>query len=159
MQNKANKILLALFLMLGFLAACSNDDSDATSPVNLSKTEQIDKLADSLIKKVPDLTAIIVGIWDNVHNFTYEKAYGIADTAKGTAANTAMLSRVASVTKTFVGTVALQLVDEGKLKLDDKVTDYLSQYPKYSNVTIKMLLQMTSGIPDYTTQAEFPFSC
>ena len=156
MKSKYYNYLFIILLFAGFVSACSDDDNSVSTPsTDLTKQEQIDNVADSLLKNIPELTAIILGIWDNENNFSYEHAYGTADTKSGTPANVNMLSRVASVTKTFVGTVALQLVDEGTISLDDKVTTYLPEYPKYSEVSIKSLLDMTSGIPDYSTQAEF----
>ena len=63
--------------------------------------------------------------------------------------------RLGSITKQFTAMLVLQLVQEGKLKLDGKITDYLPDYPKANGdgITIHHLLTHTSGIPGYT---EFP---
>ena len=61
-----------------------------------------------------------------------------------------MLFGVGSITKTFVSVTILKLEEEGKLKLSDKVGKYFPQYHKWRNVTIKQLLNMTSGIPNAT---------
>jgi D-alanyl-D-alanine carboxypeptidase len=55
--------------------------------------------------------------------------------------------RVASVTKTFVGAVALRLIDKGLLRLDDPVARYLPSWPHGTQITIRELLAHTSGIP------------
>ena len=57
--------------------------------------------------------------------------------------------RIGSITKTFVATVILQLVDSGKIGLDDKLEKYYPDYPNSSNITVRQMLDMTSGIPDY----------
>ena len=57
---------------------------------------------------------------------------------------------VGSTTKSIVATVLLQLVDEGRLKLDDKVSKYISWVPNGENITIRQLLNMTSGLYNYT---------
>lgn len=58
--------------------------------------------------------------------------------------------RIASVTKSMVAAVVLQLVDEGKLQLDQRVDELLpGLLPK--SVTVRQLLDHTSGIPDYLT--------
>ena len=58
--------------------------------------------------------------------------------------------RVASVTKTFVATLALQLVGEGKLRLDDTVARWLpGLVPNGRAITLRMLLNHTSGLFDY----------
>jgi len=57
---------------------------------------------------------------------------------------------VGSITKTFVNTVVLKLEAQGKLKLNDTLGMFLPQYPKWQDVTLKQLLNMTSGIPNAT---------
>lgn len=58
--------------------------------------------------------------------------------------------RIGSVTKTFVATVVLQLVAEGRLGLDDPVARYLPEFGVDPRITVRMLLQHTSGIFNYT---------
>ncbi len=65
--------------------------------------------------------------------------------------------RLGSITKQFTATLTLQLVEQGKLKLDGKISDYLPDYRKDigQKVTIHQLLTHTSGIPSYTGQPGF----
>lgn len=65
--------------------------------------------------------------------------------------------RIGSVTKQFTAALILQLVEEGKVKLDGKITDYLPDYRKDTGnkVTIHHLLNHTSGIPSYTNAKFF----
>jgi D-alanyl-D-alanine carboxypeptidase len=58
--------------------------------------------------------------------------------------------RVGSITKVFVSTVVLQLVDEGELALDDPAAEYLPEYGLDPRITVRMLLQHTSGLFNYT---------
>lgn len=65
--------------------------------------------------------------------------------------------RIGSVTKSFVGAVALQMVDEHKIALTDTVEQWLPGLLPYGNdVTVRQLLQHTSGIPDYLEQGSSP---
>ena len=57
---------------------------------------------------------------------------------------------IASVTKSFVGTVAFQLIAEGKLSLDSKLSEFQPNFPNGENITVEQLLHMTSGIYDYS---------
>lgn len=58
--------------------------------------------------------------------------------------------RVGSVTKSMVVTVVLQLVDEGRLSLDDAVADHLPGVLPYDEpITVRQLLSHTSGVPDH----------
>ncbi|MDV8146452.1 serine hydrolase domain-containing protein [Arthrobacter sp. B10-11] len=58
--------------------------------------------------------------------------------------------RIGSITKTWTTTVILQLVQEGKIQLDDPVADYRPDVPNGANITIEQLLTMRSGLYNYT---------
>ena len=85
---------------------------------------------------------------------TYATA-GVADTATGAPAETYDTFRIGSSTKTFVATVILQLVGEGRLSLDDTVAHWLPGVVSGNGndggkITIRELLQHTSGLYDYS---------
>ena len=63
--------------------------------------------------------------------------------------------RVGSVTKTFTGTAVLQLVDEGSIGLDDPVSKYLADVPGGEAITVRELLQMSSGLYNYSEDPGF----
>ena len=65
--------------------------------------------------------------------------------------------RLGSITKQFTATLIMQLVEQGKIKLDGKLSDYLTDYRKDTGqkVTIHHLLTHTSGIPSYTGLPNF----
>jgi D-alanyl-D-alanine carboxypeptidase len=78
------------------------------------------------------------------------QAAGMADTASGRAMRTTDRFRAGSNTKSFVATVALQLVGEGKLSLDDTVERWLPGILPYGGqVNLRQLLNHTGGVPDY----------
>ncbi len=56
---------------------------------------------------------------------------------------------LASISKTFTAAVVLQLVEEGKLALDQSVAPLLPQFRLDPRITVRMLLDHTSGLPDY----------
>ncbi|MGW1376100.1 serine hydrolase domain-containing protein [Streptomyces sp. NPDC002446] len=58
--------------------------------------------------------------------------------------------RIGSTTKTFVATVVLQLVAEGKIGLDSPADDYLPRFGLDRRITVRMLLQHTSGLFNFT---------
>lgn len=65
--------------------------------------------------------------------------------------------RLGSITKQFTSILIMQLVEEGKIKLDGKLSDYVPDYPKEAGekVTVFHLLNHTSGIPSYTGLPKF----
>lgn len=65
------------------------------------------------------------------------------------------LFRIGSVTKTYVSAVVLRLVGAGKLSLDDKLDGWVSGVPNGSAITVRMLLNHTSGIFSYTQDPSF----
>ncbi|PAD30135.1 alkaline D-peptidase [Paenibacillus sp. 7523-1] len=58
--------------------------------------------------------------------------------------------RIGSNTKTFTATVVLQLVAEGRIGLEDPVVDYLPEFGLDRRITVRMLLQHTSGVFNFT---------
>ncbi|GEL16200.1 serine hydrolase domain-containing protein [Pseudonocardia asaccharolytica] len=63
--------------------------------------------------------------------------------------------RIGSITKTFTGTVILQLAQEGKLDIDAPVAEYRPDVPNGKNITLTQLLNMRSGLYNYSESLEF----
>lgn len=82
----------------------------------------------------------------------YKKGFGMANMEWEIPNNADTKFRIGSVTKQFTATLIMQLVEEGKIKLDGKLSEYLPDYRKETGekVTIHQLLNHTSGIPSYT---------
>jgi CubicO group peptidase (beta-lactamase class C family) len=87
----------------------------------------------------------------------YKKGLGLANMEWNVPNETDTKFRLASITKQFTAALILQLVDQGKLKLDGKLSEYLPDYRKDvgDKVTIHHLLTHTSGIPSYTSLPKF----
>ncbi len=62
---------------------------------------------------------------------------------------------IASITKTFVTAVVLQLVDEGRLSLDSRLSEFMPDFPRAKRITIRMLLQHRSGIFNFFESARY----
>ena len=63
--------------------------------------------------------------------------------------------QLASISKTFTGTAVMLLVRQGKLSLEDRITKYFPELTAYEGVTVRHLLNHTSGIPDYFDDADW----
>jgi D-alanyl-D-alanine carboxypeptidase len=85
---------------------------------------------------------------------------GLADARAGTHVAWDNHFRVGSVTKTFTATVLLQLVGEGQLRLTDSVAKWLpGLVPNGAHITIRELLNQTTGIPEYCDSPKYPTLC
>jgi CubicO group peptidase (beta-lactamase class C family) len=84
----------------------------------------------------------------------YAKGFGVSKLGETTPVTSRSLFHMASVTKTFVATAIMQLVEQGKIDLDAPVTKYLPYFKlndaRYTQIKIRHMLSHTSGIPDVT---------
>ena len=87
----------------------------------------------------------------------FKKGYGMANMEWNIPVETDTRFRLGSITKQFTSMLVLQLVQDGKIKLEGKLTDYLPDYRKETGdrITIHQLLNHTSGIPSYTGLPNF----
>jgi len=88
-------------------------------------------------------------------NGDWLESFGTAVRGTNTPIPTNAHFRVGSVTKTWTGTVILQLVQEGKLGLSDPVSKYIANVPNGNAITIEQLLTMRSGLYNYSTNLAF----
>ncbi len=79
------------------------------------------------------------------------KGYGLADIGRGIPATEDTVYRIGSVTKQFTAAAVLQLVEAGRLRLDDDLAPLLPDFPTQGrHVTVRHLLNHTSGIKNHT---------
>src|SRR5688500_12032710 len=128
--------------------------SFASPLIAASKAESID----ALVRRYNELrqfngTVLVAGESGVVH----KKGYGYANFEWQIPNTPDVRFRLGSITKQFTSMVIMQLVAEGKIKLDDRVTTHLTGYRKDTGdrVTIAHLLNHTSGIPSYTALPGF----
>ena len=78
----------------------------------------------------------------------YKKAFGIANLTTREPLKTTSAFNLASIAKQFTSMMIMMLKEKGKLDYDDKVQLHLTEFP-YPNITIRHLLNHTSGLPEY----------
>jgi D-alanyl-D-alanine carboxypeptidase len=157
---------LATLMAVGLLAAACGDDDDgaAVPPDNQSATgeDQPDpvEVDEAALQAILDQWRTDVGTYgvtlsirvpghDDIH-----LASGIDDRDPDTPMPTDGTFLIGTSTRTFVATAALQLVDEGRLSLDEPVEHWLPELPNADQITLAMLLGMTSGLPQQDDAAD-----
>src|SRR3954467_6583369 len=84
------------------------------------------------------------------------KGYGLADVEHNVPVTDDTVFQLASVTKQFTAAAVMQLVEDGRVSLDDAVSKHVDALPEaWQKVTIRQLLNHTSGIPNYTSSADY----
>lgn len=85
----------------------------------------------------------------------YVRAFGIADKTTNAPMVPGLNMRIGSETKTFTVTAMLQLVDEGKIGLDDPIGKYVDGVPNGDRITLRELAGMRSGLFNYSEDDGF----
>jgi D-alanyl-D-alanine carboxypeptidase len=124
---------------------------DLVPPVNEQK---IQKLLDHW-RASSGIPGAALSIYTPNHEQPLTFSSGTSQSHGGTAINKKTLFQAGSITKSFTSMIILKLESEGKLNINDPITRYLPQYPHWNNVTIRQLLNHTSGIPNYTNTGRF----
>ena len=156
------KYYFALFLSFLFTIAFSQE-------VKMDYTEAF-KLVEVWLEaqkdfdQLPGLTAIVI----EDQEVLWSGAVGLSNVEKNVKAEPSTLYSICSISKLFTSVAIMKLYDEGKLRLDDRVSDLLpaykleQKYTESSPITIRSLLTHSSGLPreaayPYWTGPDFPF--
>jgi D-alanyl-D-alanine carboxypeptidase len=156
MRNRWLAGAAVIALAIPVVSACDGSEASTArpdKPMSAADAAAIAKTVSALqAKDAAEAPAVLVGVWDPAKG-VYTGAFGTSDLATGAAASVRDTVRIGSLTKTFVATVVLQLVAEGKLALDGTVGRYVpalaARYPPIGTRTVEQLLSMRSGLPDY----------
>ena len=157
-MKKISYVLIGLFLSLCQAQNESKTYSDALKLTNVWLEAQKD------YESIPGIMAMIVRDQDVI----WSQSFGKSNMEKDTDAELSTICSICSITKTFTAIAVMTLIDQGKIKLDDKVKDMLpnykivQKYPEGGDVTIRSLLSHSSGLPrssghHYWSAPDFPF--
>ena len=79
----------------------------------------------------------------------YQKSFGLRDETKGLPLDENSIFELASVSKQFTAMGIVLLKESGKLSYDDKLAKFFPELAFYGDITVRQLLNHTSGLPDY----------
>jgi CubicO group peptidase (beta-lactamase class C family) len=119
-----------------------------------SKVEKMDALMRQYVENRQFNGSVLVAENGKV---IFKKGYGMANMEWSIPNAPDTKFRLGSITKQFTAMLVMQLVEKGKIKVNDKITTYLPDYPKATGdkITVHHLLTHTSGIPNYTNFPKF----
>ena len=141
-------------LFLGSTALCLLAAPAAAVPADFQKKAEA-YLKSAYPADGPGAAVIVV----DDGKVVYEGGQGLADLKSGRRITPKTVFRLGSNTKQFTASVILQLVEEGKISLDDRLSKFLPDYPKPgADATIAHLLTHTSGIKNFTSIARWMLS-
>lgn len=141
---------LCLFLISGLLLTSSFGQSKQDKKLTKSLDELIPK---RLTEIAPGCVVMIV----KKDKIIYRKAFGSANTELNIPMQPNMLFRTGSMGKQYTAIAVLQLVEQGKIGLQDSIQKYIKDFPsKGYTITIENLLSNTSGIKDYLSEISNP---
>jgi D-alanyl-D-alanine carboxypeptidase len=136
--------VIAACLSLAPRGACA--DTSLTDPTVRAKIDAVVAKVRTTYGGRTPVPAVLVSVSNPTGH--YVRAYGFADLATRRALTPMDHFRIGSNTKTFVISVLLQLVDEGRLKLDDPLSSFSLgvKIPNAEHITVRQLCQMRSGL-------------
>lgn len=138
------------------LAACGATPSRTSTTAEAASKDILQSDVDNLVAAGD--TSVVADVYD--HGITHKVSSGTAIRGQNVIVSLDAHYRTGSVTKTFVATVILQLVGEGRLALDDTVDRWLpgviiGNGNDGTKITVRQLLQHTSGLFDYIGDDRF----
>jgi CubicO group peptidase (beta-lactamase class C family) len=136
------KIILSIFVLFISVNLFAQESTE-------NKAQKIDELVSKYYEYGIFNGSILIAEKGSI---IIEKGYGYADREQQIPNTPETKFRIASLTKQFTAMLIMQLVEQGKIKLDGKLSDYLTYYRKDNGdkITIHNLLTHTSGVPNYT---------
>ncbi len=143
------KTLICLLTTLITLLSCTN------RKVVLSQDSKITEIASYLDTLEGFSGAVLIAKNDSI---LFKKAYGFAHLGHQIKNNTETKFSYASIGKSFTAVAIFQLLQAGKLSLDDTIGKFLPNYPNAlarDSITIRLLLQHRSGLPNYFHSEKF----
>ncbi len=144
-----------MLLAIGLVTACSNAPASETTT---GPEATFQPLLDKVVAKNEAVPGLQLHVEAPRINISWNGAAGVSDVAAKTELQKDQPFRVASVTKTFVATAILKLMEAGKLTLDDPITAHISEEHAAilragnydpDQINIRHLLTHTSGLFDY----------
>lgn len=150
-----------LMCMLAIAQQGSSKSVNCDLGASINKSYSKAAVLDSIMLCYTDegLPGLAVAVYSEKEGW-WTGAKGYAKVETRTLMQSCHLQYLQSIAKTYMAVEILQLKEQGKINLDAPITKYLPQrYSKYvkdaEKITVRMLLNQTSGVPEYNTNPQF----
>ncbi|MFH1079671.1 MAG: serine hydrolase domain-containing protein [Pseudomonadota bacterium] len=148
-MNYRGSSILLFVLILGMITLSNAQAVERPQVTQDRMNEVITKVMQE--KHIPGLSIAI----SLPNGKIIEKSYGLANVEYNQPVETDSIFEIGSISKTFTAVGIMMLQEEGKLSVNDRITKYFPQYPGWNEITLKHLLQHTSGVKDVTEVEPF----
>lgn len=152
-MRNLSKTLPKGFLVVVFTYAMTCRVNGAQQSNIAAVKARLDEVASSYTAGNAFMGSVLVASGNEI---LLDRGYGMADLGWDIPDAPDVKFRLGSLTKQFTATLVLLLQQDGKLRIDDRISKYLPGTPKsWQNITLLELLRHTSGIPDFTRDKDF----
>jgi len=147
-------LLLVSAAVAGLLVACGGGCAGAPAADAVFDARSDEEFARELQgaldgwRERSDVTGVVLGVHAPGRG-AVEVASGVSNRFLGTPMAPGDRVYAGSVTKTFTAAAVLELVEEGAMSLDERLSRWFPDFPEAGVITVEALLNHTSGIPDY----------
>jgi D-alanyl-D-alanine carboxypeptidase len=140
--------VLGLLAVIAVVVAVSGPQTATAAPPSGKK---ITRTVRALMERYP-LRSTLFGVWINGRRLA---SGALGESQPGVPATKADHFRIGNVTESLMTTLLLRLVDQGRVRLDDPLSNWFPSLPNAAQVTLGMLARSVSGYPDYVTTKRF----
>jgi CubicO group peptidase (beta-lactamase class C family) len=117
------------------------------NPLSAAQLQQINAIAAQALS-AQHISGMQIGIGRR-GKVLYVQGYGLRDRAKHLPVTARTVFPIGSITKQFTAAAVMDLVERGKVDLNARVSKYVPKAPHGDQITVRELLDQTSGLPDY----------
>lgn len=142
---------LKVLLILLFLIGCSTQVG-SRSVLNASKIDKLETLFDVIEQNNKGMGSVVL---KSGHKTIYKRNYGYSNIEKNVKNSKDTIFRYGSISKTITAILIMNLVEHGKLNLDDKLSTFFPEVPHSEKITIEDLLRHRSGLANITDASDF----
>jgi CubicO group peptidase (beta-lactamase class C family) len=149
-RNQRPKAIAIMLLGVLFSLALASAFGTQRSPD--SREKELERILEGL--SAGQLPGAAISVRENGQT-SFQREYGVRDLRTRRAIDSRTNFRLASCTKQFTAMAIMLLVHDGRLRYDEHLTDVFPEFPDYGKaITLRNLLNHTSGLPDYESLME-----